>query len=118
MRRGSTPPPSCPAFAACFAAVVPVVYHLPLVFSAVVPVVQTVDTVQDVYHRDRVPTNVSVLKLENDDFVATITPQWGGRLWGLTNKHTGKPLFYDSKYFQPTNDALRQAYIEGGCEWK
>ena len=74
-------------------------------------------TVQDVYHRDQTPTNISVLKLESDRLEATITPQWGGRLWGLTDKLTGKPFFYDSNYFQPTNDALRQAYIEGGSEW-
>ena len=30
---------------------------------------------------------------------------------------TGKELFYNNKYFQPTNDALRQAYIQGGSEW-
>ena len=74
-------------------------------------------TVLDVYDRAATPTNVSVLLLENDQFKATITPQWGGRLWGLKSKATGKDLFHDSAYFQPSNDALRQAYIEGGCEW-
>lgn len=74
-------------------------------------------TVQDVYHRDHTPTDVEVIKMSNDHVEATITPGWGGRLWSLYNKHTGKPLFYDSDVFQPTNDALRQAYIEGGSEW-
>eukprot|EP00037_Helgoeca_nana_P006494 m.59859 g.59859 ORF g.59859 m.59859 type:complete len:809 (+) comp17377_c0_seq1:82-2508(+) len=74
-------------------------------------------TVQDVYHRDHTPTDVEVIKMSNDHVEATITPGWDGRLWSLYNKHTGKPLFYDSDVFQPTNDALRQAYIEGGSEW-
>lgn len=74
-------------------------------------------TVQDVYHRDLTPTNVEVIVMSNDHVEASITPEWGGRLWSLYNKHTQKPLFYDSNVFQPTNDALRQAYIEGGSEW-
>ena len=49
--------------------------HSPPPPPPVLSLLCTVDTVQDVYHRDRVPTNVSVLKLENADFVATITPQ-------------------------------------------
>jgi hypothetical protein len=39
-----------------------------------------------------------------------VTPVWAGRLWSLYKN--GKPLFYDSKVMQPTNDALRQAYVE------
>ena len=74
-------------------------------------------TVQDVYHRDQIPTDVKVIRLENAEMEATITPGWGGRLWGLHNKNTGRPYFHESKYFQPSNDALRQAYVEGGSEW-
>ena len=60
---------------------------------------------------------VKVLLLESDEMRATITPQWGGRLWGLASKRTGRDLMFDNKVFQPTNDALRQAYQQGGSEW-
>ena len=74
-------------------------------------------TVQDVYDRAQTPSTEQVLVLENDELAATVTPQWGGRLWSLRSKRTGKELFYRNMYFQPTNDALRQAYIQGGSEW-
>ena len=32
-------------------------------------------------------------------------------------KTTGRELFYNNRHFQPTNDALRQAYQQGGSEW-
>ena len=74
-------------------------------------------TVQDVYDRAQTPTQVDVLLLENDELSATVTPQWGGKLWGLRSKITGKDLFLHNGAFQPTNDALRQAYVQGGSEW-
>ena len=74
-------------------------------------------TVQDEYDRAHTPTDVPVLTLENDELSAVVTPQWGGRLWSLTSKVTGRELFYNNRHFQPTNDALRQAYQQGGSEW-
>lgn len=74
-------------------------------------------TVQDEYDRAHTPTDVPVLTLENDELTAVVTPQWGGRLWSLTSKSTGRELFYNNRHFQPTNDALRQAYQQGGSEW-
>eukprot|EP00040_Diaphanoeca_grandis_P025146 m.138951 g.138951 ORF g.138951 m.138951 type:complete len:823 (+) comp30026_c1_seq1:97-2565(+) len=74
-------------------------------------------TVQNVYDRNQTKTEVPVVVLENEFLEATVTPQWGGRLWALKDKKTGKDLFMDNKFFQPNNDALRQAYLSGGSEW-
>ena len=43
-------------------------------------------TVQDTYGREQAPAKVPVVTLESDTLKATITPQWGGRLWGLLDK--------------------------------
>jgi hypothetical protein len=72
---------------------------------------------QDTYDRVQVDTQVPVIYLESDALKATITPQWGGRLWALRDKKTNKDLFFDNKYLQANNDALRQAYLQGGSEW-
>jgi hypothetical protein len=78
-------------------------------------------TVQDTYDRAQTPTDVPVLTLSNSRLRATITPQWGGRVWGLDALDSaGKEeygLVYKNRYFQPNSDALRQAYTQGGIEW-
>ena len=70
-------------------------------------------TVQDTYDRVQTPTKVAVISLESDTLAATITPQWGGKMWGLHHKPTQKDLYIDNQYLQPTNDALRQAFLQG-----
>ena len=67
------------------------------------------------------PTKVPTLELSNGRLLATITPQWGGRVWGLARAtatgSTPQDMVYNNKYYQPNNDALRQAYTQGGIEW-
>ena len=66
---------------------------------------------------ERVPSNASVLVLENDYLRAAITPSYGGKVWSLYDKKHDKQLVYNNPAHQPSSIALRQAWTAGGIEW-
>ena len=66
---------------------------------------------------ERVPSNASVLVLENDHLRAAITPSYGGKVWSLYDKKHDKQLVYNNPAHQPSSIALRQAWTAGGIEW-
>ena len=70
---------------------------------------------QDGYTRERVPTEVPALVLENERVRATVLPGYGGRLWSLETD--GRELLYRNPVIQPANLALRNAWLAGGVEW-
>ena len=72
---------------------------------------------QSDYDRNRAPRAFSCIVLENDYLRAEFLPGVGGRLWGLTDKQSGRELLYRNPVFQPCNLAIRNAWVSGGVEW-
>ncbi|MBP1755464.1 MAG: hypothetical protein H6Q59_1862 [Firmicutes bacterium] len=69
------------------------------------------------YNRKLQEEEVSVAILENAFLKATFLPDYGGRLWSLVDKETGRNLLYTNDVIRPSNLALRNAWFSGGVEW-
>jgi hypothetical protein len=74
-------------------------------------------TLQDAYTRDLTPRDFRVAVLENDLFRATFLLEYGGRLWSLVHKPSGRELLEINPVFQLANLAIRNAWFSGGVEW-
>lgn len=74
-------------------------------------------TMQDGYNREKSPRDFRVAVLENDLLRATFLLEYGGRLWSLYHKPSGRELLSVNPVFQPANLALRHAWFSGGVEW-
>ncbi len=72
---------------------------------------------QDQYNRERRDTETKVAVLENEILKATFLLEYGGRLWSLVHKPTGRELLYPNPVLQPANLAIRNAWFSGGVEW-
>ena len=55
--------------------------------------------------------------MENDHLKAVFLPEYGGRLWELWDKNTGKILLYTNDVLRFSNLAIRNAWFSGGVEW-
>ena len=55
--------------------------------------------------------------LENECLTAVFLLEYGGRLWSLTDKKTGKNLLYTNDVLKFRNLAVRNAWFSGGVEW-
>ncbi|MET4921905.1 DUF5107 domain-containing protein [Streptomyces sp. PSRA5] len=73
--------------------------------------------VLDGYGRDRRPTELDTIVIENDRLRATVLPGLGGRIHSLRHKPTGRELLYSNPVFQPADFALNGAWFSGGIEW-
>ncbi|MFC8077241.1 DUF5107 domain-containing protein [Streptomyces sp. NPDC057307] len=71
----------------------------------------------DGYGRDREPTGIDTIVIENDRLRATVLPGLGGRVHSLHHKPTGRELLYRNPVFQPADFALNGAWFSGGIEW-
>ncbi|MEU5399990.1 DUF5107 domain-containing protein [Streptomyces sp. NPDC005963] len=71
----------------------------------------------DGYDRERTPTELDALVIENDHLRATVLPGLGGRVHSLHHKPTGRELLYRNPVFQPAHFALNGAWFSGGIEW-
>lgn len=74
-------------------------------------------TIQDGYTRQRKLRDVIAAVLENETLRAVFLPEFGGRLWSLVHKPSGRELLYRNAVIQPGNLALRNAWFCGGVEW-
>ncbi|MDQ1256871.1 MAG: hypothetical protein QG656_1471 [Candidatus Hydrogenedentes bacterium] len=72
---------------------------------------------QDDYNRVRKPRAFQGVVLENPWLRATFLPEINGRLASLVHKPSGRQLLHRNPVFQPSNLALRNAWISGGIEW-
>jgi len=72
---------------------------------------------QDDYGRTRAPREFKVAVLENETLRATVLLEFGGRMWSLFHKPSGRELLYVNPVFQPANLAVRNAWFSGGVEW-
>ncbi|MCX4965832.1 DUF5107 domain-containing protein [Streptomyces sp. NBC_00654] len=73
--------------------------------------------VLDGYGRERTPTGLDAIVIENDRLRATVLPGLGGRLHSLHHKPTGRELVYRNPVLQPADFALNGAWFSGGVEW-
>ncbi|MGA5067618.1 DUF5107 domain-containing protein [Streptomyces exfoliatus] len=73
--------------------------------------------VRDGYGRERTPTDLDAIVIENDRLRATVLPGLGGRIHSLHHKPTGRELLYRNPVFQPAAFALNGAWFSGGIEW-
>ena len=74
-------------------------------------------TMQDGYTRLREPRELQTGVLENEVLKATFLLEYGGRIWSLVHKPSGRELLDRNPVFQPSNLALRNAWFSGGVEW-
>jgi len=72
---------------------------------------------QDHYTRQRTPTPLPAIGLENEVLKATFLPGHGGRLLSLWHKPTSRELLCRNPVLQPANLAIRNAWFSGGIEW-
>jgi tetratricopeptide (TPR) repeat protein len=71
----------------------------------------------DGYRRDRTPTDLDALVIENERLRATVLPGLGGRVHSLVHKPDGRELLYRNPVFQPADFGLADAWYSGGIEW-
>lgn len=72
---------------------------------------------QDGFDRNLEDTTFKVAVLENEYLRATFLLEFGGRLWSLVHKPTGRELLAVNPVFQLANLAVRKAWFSGGVEW-
>ena len=69
------------------------------------------------YTRDVAEKEIRTAVLENDHLKAVFLPEYGGRLWELWDKETGRNLLYTNDVLRFSNLAVRNAWFSGGVEW-
>ena len=73
--------------------------------------------IEDGYDRDKKPRPVKIAVLENEFLRAEFLPDFGGRLWALYDKRTGRNALYTNSVLQPCNFAILNAWFSGGVEF-
>lgn len=63
------------------------------------------------------PRECRTAVLENDFLRAVFLPEFGGRLWELYDKTSGRNLLYTNDIIRFRNLAVRSAWFSGGVEW-
>lgn len=71
----------------------------------------------DSYTRELKKRTVKTAELENQYLKAVFLPEYGGRLWSLVDKETGRNLLYTNDVLRFSNLAVCNAWFSGGVEW-
>lgn len=69
------------------------------------------------YGKDLHMSQVKTIILENQYLKAVFLPEYGGRLWSLTDKQANKNLLYTNDVLRFRNLSVRNAWFSGGVEW-
>eukprot|EP00940_MAST-03C_sp_MAST-3C-sp2_P003040 g3040.t1 len=72
---------------------------------------------QDDWGCERETKDVSTIILESKSLRASVTPQWGGKVWSLYHKGFDRELLFANPAHQPANIGYRKAWSSGGAEW-
>lgn len=68
-------------------------------------------------YSELVEGEIDTIVIENDCLSAEFLPGYGGRLWSLTDKESGRNLLYTNDVISHRNMAIRNAWFSGGVEW-
>lgn len=72
----------------------------------------------DTWGCERKPAALPVITLESSEMVVTVTPQFGGKVWGMRDKAAGgREFFFHNSAHQPANIGARGAWVAGGLEF-
>lgn len=69
------------------------------------------------YTRELRQGSVRTAVLENAHLKAVFLPEYGGRLWELLDKESGRELLYTNDILRFSNLAVCNAWFSGGVEW-
>ena len=61
--------------------------------------------------------DVPVLQFGDETMTASITPQWGGKVWSLKQTKNGKDLIFSNPIHQLIIDQTLGGNVDGGIEW-
>src|SRR5674476_473236 len=70
----------------------------------------------DGYSNQGVNKNWKVVTMENDFITVTVLPEVGGKVWGATEKSTGKEFVYQNHVMKFRAIGLRGPWTSGGIE--
>jgi hypothetical protein len=73
--------------------------------------------VNDLYRSERIPTEIPTLTLADDKLKIDITPQYGGKVYSVTDLPSGRSLVHSPAIHQPVKAARLNAQVDGGIEW-
>ena len=71
----------------------------------------------DTWGCEREQAQLPAILLESSTMTATITPQFGGKVWSLKDKVAGRDFFFRNPAHQPANIGARGAWVAGGLEF-
>lgn len=72
---------------------------------------------QDTWGCERTPAELPTVLISSTTMEAEIVPQFGGKLWGLRDKFSGRDFFFRNPAHQPANIGARGAWAAGGLEF-
>lgn len=72
---------------------------------------------KDRYERRITRREYRCVVLENENLKAVILPDFGGKLYSLTDKRTGRDLIFKSSVLRFVNFSAVDAWTAGGVEW-
>ncbi len=72
---------------------------------------------KDRYTRELKPRSYRLIVLENENLRAEILPDFGGKLYSLFDKRTGRDLIFKDPVIRLVNISAVDAWTVGGVEW-
>eukprot|EP00040_Diaphanoeca_grandis_P032636 m.198292 g.198292 ORF g.198292 m.198292 type:complete len:850 (+) comp32689_c0_seq1:544-3093(+) len=69
------------------------------------------------FRTERTPTKIPTITLSDHKLKVDITPQFGGKVYAMTDVPTGRSLLHTPKIHQPIIAARLDAQVDGGIEW-
>jgi hypothetical protein len=72
---------------------------------------------QDTWGCERTPAELPTVLISSTTMEAEIVPQFGGKLWGMRDKFSGRDFFFRNPAHQPANIGARGAWAAGGLEF-
>lgn len=72
---------------------------------------------QDQWTCERTVEEIDVLIYENEALKVTISPDFGGKVWGIWDKTREREWLFNNKAHQPANIGALKSWVAGGAEW-
>ena len=71
----------------------------------------------DTWGCERKPATLPAIVLDSSSMRVTVTPEFGGKVWGMYDKVAGREFFFHNPAHQPANIGARGAWTAGGLEF-